>query len=57
MDAVHDPALAYHQNSTRHGLQKRLGDLRTSADDPTLLTVAALSTIDASITPIRTDSH
>ena len=49
IDTTQDRAFLYHHGSTRDGLQKRLSSDDTAADDTTLLTVAALSTIDYSL--------
>jgi hypothetical protein len=47
---LHDRAFAYHLNNTKHALQKRLENAETGADDVTMLTVLALTTIDVSST-------
>ena len=49
-DTLQDRGLAYHHNNTKHSLQKRLDNPETCADDTTMLTVLALTTIDVSLT-------
>jgi Fungal specific transcription factor domain len=49
MSTDYDRAFAYHHNNTRYALQMRLNSTATCADDITILTIAALATIDVSL--------
>lgn len=47
----HDKALAYHRANTFAALRLRLMSEKTAADDITIVTIAALTTVDVSIFP------
>lgn len=48
---LHDRAFAYHHNNTKYALQKRLESVDTYADDETMLTMLAVTTIDVRLHP------
>ena len=50
---LHDRAFAYHHNNTKYALQKRLEGAETCADDETMLTMLAVTTIDVRFFPFQ----
>lgn len=48
--ALYDRAFTYHKNNTICALQKRLESVDTYADDATMLTMLAVTTIDVRLT-------
>lgn len=50
-NTLHDRGFAYHHNNTKYALQKRLERADTCADDETMLTMLAVTTIDVGPSP------